>query len=95
MDAYRSPTGPSIRRRSPVSFDCCDVPGLSDWLEARGYRQIAPRTASEFGRLQRDGSILVLYHSGAIVAQGADTLTATQLLGTLVPADAEGIYARH
>lgn len=93
MGTHPSPTGPTLRRRSPVSFDCCDVPGLSDWLEARGYQQLPPRTGSEFARLQRGPSIVVLYQSGACVCQGADTQSATQLLGTLVPADAEGIYA--
>ena len=69
-----------LRRRSPSSFDCGNVPALDDWLQTRGYRPLPPKNSTEYARLQRGASLIVLYNSGSIVLQGSDVAGALALL---------------
>lgn len=74
----------ALTQRTPHSFTCFDVPGLAEWLQAHGYQQLAHHSLVEYGRFQRGASLLVVYHSGSVVVQGADVASGQQLLGQLV-----------
>ncbi len=74
----------TLRRRSPVSFFCADIPGLDAWLQWHDYRPVPIRTSTEWARLKRGGSLIVLYHSGSVLLQGADVDSALELLAPLV-----------
>lgn len=73
-----------LRRRSPSSFDCVNVPALDDWLQSHGYRPLPPKNSTEYGRLRRGASLIVLYNSGSIVLQGSDVAGALSLMRHLI-----------
>lgn len=74
----------TLTSRTPVSFTASDVPGLADWLQQHGYSTQPARSTAEYGRYQRDASLIVLYHSGTVLLQGRDIASAHQLLAELV-----------
>ncbi len=71
-------------RRSPSSFDCGNVPALNDWLQTRGYHPLPPKSSTEYGRLQRGASLIVLYNSGSVVLQGRDVQQPTHVLSLFI-----------
>ena len=72
-----------LARRSPSSFDCCNIPALDAWLQERSYRPYPAKNVTEDGRLRRGASLIVLYHSGSVVVQGGDVPLALRLLNSL------------
>lgn len=74
----------ALRRRSPSSFDCWNIPALAEWLEAHGLDPRPGRISSEYGRYCRGGQLVVLYHSGSVVVQGTETERSVALLEQLV-----------
>ena len=73
-----------LRRRSPSSFDCGNVPALDDWLQTRGYRPLSLKSSTEYGRLHLGASLIVLYNSGSVLLQGRDVEQATDLLSLFI-----------
>jgi hypothetical protein len=84
METFAQSTDrPQLTRRSPSSFDTANMPGLEQYLLDNGYRPLPPRISTEYGRLRRGDSLIVLYHSGAVVLQGADIQSPLRLLDRL------------
>ena len=83
-----SPCTLALVRRTPHSYTVSDVFGLADWIQAHGYQRLTHRSITEHGRYQRGQSLIICYHSGAVVLQGLDVTSAQQLLGQLVPTPA-------
>lgn len=80
-------SAPRLRRRSSCSFDCNDVPSLSQWLEAHGYTIHPTRTSIEYARLIKGRSLVILYHSGSVLCQGGTPEFTLELLAPLVVPD--------
>lgn len=82
-------TSANIRllRRSTSSFECCTLPALAAFLQQHGYRSCAVRSCHEYGRYCKASSLLVLYHSGAVVLQGTDRGTSAHLLASFIVED--------
>lgn len=74
---------PTVTAQTNSSYRCNNVEALAGWLSARGYTSVEARSSHELARLRRGGSLLVLYHSGSVLLQGADVDTAKALLATL------------
>ena len=83
MASYHPIEDINLRRRSTCSFDTANIPGLEAWLYQRGYEPLPVRSRLEYARLKRGGSLIVAYHSGAIVVQGSDVADAMALLAEL------------
>lgn len=78
-------TDPRLIRRSPHSFDVDDLIGFAAWLNAHGFRQIAPsRSVVEYGRWERSQRLVIVYTSGAVVVQGVQPEPCLALLASLV-----------
>lgn len=61
----------ALTQRTPHSFSTGDPAGLADWLRSEHFRDLKPRSAHELARLQLGGELVIVYHSGSIVCQGA------------------------
>lgn len=84
IDRYSRNQSPiKLIRRSDFSFDTANVPGLKDWLIECGYRALRRRAITEWARLTRGESLIVLYQLGAVVLQGRDIAGARRLLAPL------------
>ncbi len=81
------PTAPRLRRRSSTSFSTNDIPGLAQWLEAKGYQRLPSRSVLEYARLSRRQSLVVCYNGSTVLCQGADAQPAIDLLNTLIVED--------
>lgn len=78
------PANLRLCRRSPSSFECCTLSALAAFLQEHGYQSCAVRSPHEYGRYHKASSLLVLYHSGAVVLQGADRGMPTPLLAPFI-----------
>lgn len=56
--------------QSSCSFRCDDPAIVADWLVSQGYSHGETRSQHEHCRLSKTGSIIVLFHSGAVLVQG-------------------------
>lgn len=70
----------TLQRQGPASYTCSDPIQVSVWLVEQGYQAEAPRSAHEYIRLRKAKSLLVIYHNGTILLQGADTDSPRRLL---------------
>lgn len=61
------------------------------WLVEQGYQTEMSRSGHEYLRFRKDRSLLVVYHNGAVLLQGADTETPRQLLDSLIGEAAETV----
>lgn len=73
---------PSFTLQGPASYTCPDPVAAATWLVEQGYRTEDARSEHEYLRLRKARSLLVVYHNGTILLQGADTDTPRQLLST-------------
>lgn len=74
---------PTLQKQGPMSYRSPDPIMFSVWLTEQGYATEDPRSAHEYLRLRKVRSLLVVYHNGTILLQGADTETPRRLLDTL------------
>jgi hypothetical protein len=65
------------------SYYCADPVAASTWLVEQGYKPVGHRSQYEYLRLVKGRSLLVVYHNGTILMQGADTATPRQLFDSL------------
>lgn len=81
---------PTLQRQGPMSYRSPDPIAFSAWLTEQGYAAEDPRSAHEYLRLRKARSLIVVYHNGTILLQGADTETPRGLfdafLGEAAPA---------
>lgn len=67
-----------------MSYYCHDPVAVSAWLVEQGYTSSDPRSPVEYLRLRKARSLLIVYHNGTILMQGADTSTPRALFDTLI-----------
>lgn len=72
----------TLQHQGPASYSCSDPIQASAWLTEQGYRTEDPRSAHEYIRLRKAKSLIVVYHNGTLLLQGADTVSPRQLLDT-------------
>ena len=70
----------------PASYRCANFPGLIPMLEGSGYCATYTRSQYEAARFHRDRSIIILYHNGTVLLEGADLDTPRRLFATLIEA---------
>ena len=74
-----------LRPRSGSSYDVNDVEGFAAWLLRNGCTPERPRSRLEYGRYHSPrGALIVIYHSAAVVLQGAGIERAKQALQRFV-----------
>jgi hypothetical protein len=73
-----------LHRRTPSSYGCNNVAALAAYLRQQGYGAVPTRTTTEYARMQRDTSLIVVFHSGTVLLQGRDTSSAHRLLAPFV-----------
>lgn len=74
----------TLKQQGPASYTCSDPIQASAWLTEQGYRTEDPRSAHEYLRLRKAKSLLIVYHNGTVLMQGADTESPRQLLDALL-----------
>ena len=74
----------TLQKQGSMSYSCSDPIQASAWLTEQGYTTEDPRSAHEYLRLRKARSLLIVYHNGTILMQGADTETPRLLLDTLL-----------
>jgi len=75
---------PTLQRQGPASYSCPEPAAIGAWLVEQGYTTELSRSGHEYLRFRRGKSLLVVYHNGTVLLQGADTTTPRQLLDTLL-----------
>jgi hypothetical protein len=76
-----------IIRSGASSYYCADLAGLTAMLEQHGYTAGPGRSSYEASRWSKARSLLVVYHNGTILMQGADTVTPRRLFDSLIGQD--------
>lgn len=71
---------PIFTLQGPASYTCPDPIAAATWLVEQGYRAEDPRSQHEYLRLRKARSLLVVYHNGTVLLQGADTEAPRHLL---------------
>lgn len=74
----------NITRSGNSSFYCADLASICAYLVEQGYRSAPGNSQYEYMRLTRGRSLLVVYHNGTILMQGADTASPRQLFDSLI-----------
>lgn len=72
----------ALTQRTPHSFTTADPTTIATWLRTAGFRDLTVRSAYELARLQLGGELVIVYHSGSLVCQGAAADRAVQRLAT-------------
>lgn len=69
-------------RRTPSSFDCGDPGPTHRFFLEHGYHEVPIRSFAEYARLRNDthGCLVVLYKTGTVLLQGANTRPAVALI---------------
>lgn len=75
---------PTLTRSGPASYYCPEPAQISAWLIEQSYRSEDSRSQYEYLRLRKGRSLIIAYHNGTVLLQGADVQSAHQLLSTLV-----------
>jgi hypothetical protein len=75
---------PTLTRNGPASYYCAMPAQISAWLVEQGYTAEDGRSKFEYLRLRRGRSLIIAYHNGTVLLQGADVQSAHALLSTLV-----------
>lgn len=68
--------------QGPASYACNDPVLAASWLVEQGYRTEEPRSQHEYLRLRKERSLIVVYHNGTVLMQGADTQTPRSLFAS-------------
>lgn len=79
---------PTLQRQGPASYHSPEPIVFSAWLTEQGYTTEDPRSPHEYLRFRKAKSLLVVYHNGTVLLQGADTRTPHALFSTLVQEEA-------
>lgn len=74
----------TLQHQGPASYSCSDPIQASVWLTERGYRAEDPRSPHEYLRLRKAKSLLIVYHNGTLLMQGADIESPRQLFDALL-----------
>lgn len=61
-----------LQPRSARSWTCPDGESLAAWLCRRWYSPVEVRSPHELVRLRKRDRLVVIFHSGSVVAQGLD-----------------------
>lgn len=77
----------TLSKQGPASYYCAYLPTLYPLLEEHDYCNIPAKSQYEAARYQRARSILVIYHNGTVLLQGADLDTPRALFATLMHAE--------
>lgn len=77
----------AVTRSGPASYYCPAAAGICAWLVEQGYKAEDGRSKYEYLRLRKARSLVIAYHNGTVLLQGADLKTAHELLSTLVQPD--------
>ena len=70
--------------QGPASYRCANLPTLETILFQNGYQDISTKSPYEAARYQWQRSIVILYHNGTVLLQGADLHTPRQLFAKLI-----------
>ena len=72
----------SLRPRTPTSFEAlCDISDVASYLRDQGYSDQPIRNPpTEYARLQKQRTLIVLYKSGTVLVQGAAPQIGVDLL---------------
>ncbi len=60
----------ALVQRSSCSFTTDDPEEIAEYLSKHGYSRTTTRSPHEYCRLMKDGSIVVVFLSGAVLVQG-------------------------
>lgn len=82
---------PTLQKQGPASYRCTDPAAIGTWLIEQGYTAEDSRSGHEYLRFRKARSLLVVYHNGTVLLQGADTETPRQLLDSLIGEAAETV----
>lgn len=74
----------SLTRQGPASYYCAEPVAVATWLVEQGYRSEDPRSPHEYLRFRKAKSLIIVYHNGTVLLQGADVTSAHKLLSGLV-----------
>ena len=73
-----------LTRSGNSSYYCAEIAAICAWLVEQGYVSESGHSQYEYLRLRKGRSLLVVYHNGTILMQGADTMTPRQLFDSLI-----------
>jgi ribonuclease HIII len=73
----------NLTPQSQSSYRCSEPAQIAAWLVEQGYHTEDPRNQYEYLRLRKARSLIVIYHTGTVLLQGADTETPHTLFQTL------------
>lgn len=73
-----------LTRAGASSYYCAELAAICAWLAEQGYVSEPPHSRYEYLRLRKARSLLVVYHNGTILMQGADTAAPRQLFDSLI-----------
>jgi hypothetical protein len=76
-----------LTRSGPASYYCAEIAGICAWLVEQGYKAEDGRSQYEYLRLRTARSLVIAYHNGTVLLQGADLTSAHHLLSALVQPD--------
>lgn len=74
----------SLTRSGASSYYCAELTIICTWLTEQGYIGEPPHSQYEYLRLRKARSLLVVYHNGTILMQGADTASPRKLFDSLI-----------
>ena len=77
----------TMTRSGNSSYYCAELAALCAWLVEQGYTSVAGNSQYEYLRLTKGRSLLVVYHNGTILMQGADTVSPRRLFDSLISQD--------
>lgn len=81
----------TLTRSGPASYYSAEPVAITTWLVEQGYRAEDGRSQYEYLRLRKAKSLIIVYHNGTVLLQGADVTSAHELLSGLVSQPAETI----
>ena len=74
----------TLTRQGPASYYSAEPATIAAWLVEQDYRSEDARSQYEYLRLRKVKSLVIVYHNGTVLLQGADVASAHELLSTLV-----------
>lgn len=74
----------NVTRSGNSSYYCAELAGICAYLVEQDYVSAPGNSQYEYLRLRKGRSLLVVYHNGTILMQGADTATPRQLFDSLI-----------
>lgn len=74
----------NVTRSGNSSYYCAELAALCAWLVEQGYVSEGGHSQYEYLRLRKARSLLVVYHNGTVLMQGADTASPRKLFDSRI-----------